>query len=259
MNFLQLHDGPAPEDESLNPYAPGAAVWKNPPLTLISGNGCDPALIYSQFVPQTKQAWENRLGQVDRASKLVKNYSTLKAAAGTGSIPIYDSNGVISGFKPGNKVDEAAAWLQLAAVAITIAKDGVRAGQAQRLKDDAQLLWDENKWGVASVCTQSLPQLDINATNCFNSMKWWLDEQSKAQAAWLDIPFAFRTNLINPQKASRARLANRSVVMRQNALTILVQQIEEKGGKFSPEGGPSGGVSAATILAALSALAFFRF
>ena len=259
MNFLQLHDGPAPANESLNPYAPGAAVWKTPPFTLISGYKCDTSLIYSQFVPQTKEAWESRLGQVSRANKLVKNYSTLKAASGTGSVPIYDANGVISGFKPGSKFDETVAWIDLAATAITIAKDGVKAGAAQRLKDGAQLLWDENKWGIASACSQSLTQLDINATNCFNSMKWWLDEQSKAQAAWLSIPWAFRTNLMHPQEASRARIANRAVVMRQNALTILVQQIEGQGGKFIPEGGPSGGVNAATILAALSALTFLRF
>ena len=265
--FLQLHDGPQvmpaytgdlrPTWWAADPFAPGGPVIQ--PGFFQPFAGCDPALVYAQFVPQTKDAWENRLNQVDRAKTLVKNYNTLKDAAGTGSVPIYDSNGVISGFKAGSKADVAAAWMQLAATAITIAKDGVKAGEANRLKDDAQLLWDQNKWGIADVCTQSLSELNANATNCYNSLKWWIDDQSKNQAIWLAIPKIFRTNLANPQKAGRVRIANRAVVIRQNALTILVQQIEEKGGKFTPDGGPEGGIGAAAILAALGALAFLRF
>jgi len=273
--FLQLHDGPEvpyglkkypfpkytgklmPVSTAENPYAPGAPVMKLSPYAVLAG--CDPALVYAQFVPQTKDAWENRLNQVDRAKTLVKNYNTLKDAAGTGSVPIYDSNGVISGFRSGSKAEVAGAWMQLAATAINIAKDGIKAGAANRLKDDAQGLWDQNKWGIADVCTQSLSELNTNATNCYNSLKWWIDDQSKAQAIWLAIPKIFRTNLANPQKAGRVRIANRAVVIRQNALTILVQQIEEKGGKFGPDGGPEGGIGAAAILAALGALAFLRF
>lgn len=265
--FLQLHDGPEvmpsyngqlkPVWWAEDPYAPGGPVINPGPFRPF--HGCDPTLVYAQFVPQTKAAWENRLSQVDRAKTLVKNYNTLKAAAGTGSVPVYDANGVISGFKAGTKAEEAGAWMQLAATAISLAKEGVKAGEANRLKADAQTLWDQNKWGIANVCTQSLSELNTNATNCYNSLKWWIEDQSKAQAEWLAIPKIYRTNLANPTKAGRVRIANRAVVIRQNALTILVQQIEEKGGKFTPDGGPEGGIGAAAILAALGALAFLRF
>ena len=57
------------------------------------------------------------------------------------------------------------------------------------------------------------------------------------------------------------RIANRAVLLRQNALLLIVKQIEEKGGKFTPggPGKPGAEVNSGAILAALAALAFLRF
>jgi len=86
-----------------------------------------------------------------------------------------------------------------------------------------------------------LSQLQLNAENCYNSLQWWIADQSKPG----------RTQ-------GQKRIANRAVLLRQNALLLIVKQIEEKGGSFTP-GGKGEAIGTGAILAALAALAFLRF
>lgn len=265
--FLQLHDGPEdfppftgklePLNWALNPYMPGGPVITPGPFTPF--HGCDPQQVYAEFVPQNADAWRTRLSQVKQAEQLVKNYQSLKATAGTGSVPIYDANGVITGYQPGNKTEVILAWIKLGAKALTLAQEGVRSGEANRLKADAQSLWDQNKWGLANLCNQTLPQLNANATNCWNSFQWWIQDQSEKMSQWMALPRWKRNNIASPQLAGQLRIANRSVVIRQNALTILVKEIEAKGGKFDPNKTGGAGLNPAAILALIAGAAFLRF
>lgn len=264
--FLQLHDGPEdfppftgklqPLNWSLNPYLPGGPVVNPGPFTPF--NGCDPQQVYAEFVPQTADGWKNRLQQVDQAKNLIKNYQSLKQASGTGSVPVYDANGVITGYKAGDKTSEILAWVQLGAKAIALANEGIKAGEANRLKADAQSLWDQNKWGLADLCNQTLPQLNANATDCWNSYQWWIQDQSQKMSAWMALPKYKRNNLVSPTLAGQLRIANRAVVIRQNALAILVKEIEAKGGTFDPNKTGTG-LTPAAILALIAGAAFLRF
>jgi len=256
--FLQLHDGPEmpyglqkypfpkytgklmPVSTAENPYAPGAPVMKLSPYAVL--NGCDPTQVYAQFVPQDANGWKVQMNQVDQGLKLWRDYQSIRAAAGTGSAPVYDAAGNITGYKQASKLEEALAWYELGKKVGRLFKGSIDAGEARRLRDTAQALWDQNKWGLQDLCNQSLSQLQLNAENCYNSLQWWLVDQSKH----------------GNKKSGPARIANRAVVVRQNALLLLVKQIEEKGGSFTP-GKAAAPVNAAAILAALGALAFLRF
>jgi hypothetical protein len=272
--FLQLHDGPEvpyglkkypfpkytgklmPVSTAENPYAPGAPVMKLSPYAVL--HGCDPQQVYAQFVPQNADGWRTRLSQVKQGEQLVKNYQSLKATAGTGSVPVYDANGVITGYQAGDKTEVVLAWIQLGAKALTLAQEGVRSGEANRLKQDAQALWDQNKWGLQFLCDQTLPQLNANATDCWNSFQWWIQDQSAKMQQWMALPGYKRNNIANPQLAGQLRIANRAVVIRQNALTILVKEIEAKGGSFTPDK-TTGTLTPAAILALIAGAAFLRF
>ena len=118
----------------------------------------------------------------------------------------------------------------------------MKAGEARRLTDDAQALWNENKWGIQDVCTQSLSQLNDNAQKCYDSLQYWLVYQGDKS-----------------KSRGEKRIANRAVALRTNALAILVREIEAKGGSFTPGGKGGAPISAAAILAGLAALAFLRF
>jgi hypothetical protein len=201
--------------------------------------GCDPQQVYLDFVPQNGNAWEVRFKQVDQAKQLLKNYQSVKEAAGTGSAPIYDAAGDITGYRQASKVEVVAAWIDLAIKGVRIAQQGVRAGEARRLTENAQALWNENKWGIQDVCTQSLAQLKDNAQKCYDSLQYWLVYQGDKS-----------------KSRGEKRIANRAVALRTNALAILVREIEAKGGSFTPGGK---GVTAAAILAGLAALTFLRF
>jgi hypothetical protein len=222
-----------------DPFAPGAPVMRTTPYRLLAG--CDQAQVLAQFVPQNKDAWKVRLNQVNQGQQLIKNYQTLRAAAGTGSAPIFSADGTITGFQQASKAQEIAAYIQLGLKAIQLAQQGVRAGEARRLRDDAQNLYNENKWGIADVCNQTIVMLQNNAQNCYDSLNWWLRDQG------------------TPGKsAGQKRIANRAVVIRQNALLILVKEIEAKGGSFTPKGtGEPVGIAA--ILALVAGAAFLRF
>jgi len=255
--FLQLHDGPdlpygtsaypypkrsgpmMPVRYAEDPFAPGSPVMRTTPYRLLSG--CDQAQVYAEFVPQNANGWEVRLNQVNQAQQLVKNYQMLREAKGTGSAPIYDAAGTITGFQQASKAQEVAAYIDLGLKAIKLAQEGVKAGEARRLKEDAQKLYNENKWGIADVCNQTLVQLQNNAQNCYDSLTWWLKDQG------------------TPGKSKgQIRISNRSVVIRQNALVILVKEIEAKGGSFTP-GGKGAPMGIAAILALVVGAAFLKF
>lgn len=256
--FLQLHDGPdmpyglkkipypkytgtlQPVYSAENPYAYGAPVLQVSPYGVLAG--CDPQQIYMDFVPQNGNAWEVRFKQVDQAKQLLKNYQSIKETAGTGSAPIYDNDGNITGYRQASKAEVVAAWVDLAIKGVRIAQVGVKAGEARRLTDDAQALWNENKWGIQNVCSQSLAQLNDNAQKCYDSLQYWIVYQGDKS-----------------KKAGEKRIANRAVALRTNALAILVREIEAKGGSFTPGGKGGAPMSAAAILAGLAALAFLRF
>jgi hypothetical protein len=256
--FLQLHDGPElpyglkkipypkysgklqPVYSAENPYAAGAPVMQLSPFAVLAG--CDPQQIYLDFVPQNGNAWEVRFKQVDQAKQLLKNYQSVKEAAGTGSAPIYDAAGNITGYRQASKAEVVAAWVDLAIKGVRIAQEGVKAGEARRLTDDAQALWNENKWGIQDVCTQSLSQLNDNAQKCYDSLQYWLVYQGDKS-----------------KSRGEKRIANRAVALRTNALAILVREIEAKGGSFTPGGKGGAPISAAAILAGLAALTFLRF
>lgn len=255
--FLQLHDGPdlpygtsrypypkrsgpmMPVRFAEDPFAPGAPVMRTTPYQLLAG--CDQAQVLAQFVPQNANGWKVRLDQVSQSQALVKNYQTLRAAKGTGSAPIYAADGTITGFQQASKAQEVAAYIELGLKAIKLAQQGVQAGEARRLRDDAQKLYNENKWGIADVCNQTIVMLQNNAQNCYDSLNWWIIDQG------------------TPGKsAGQKRIANRAVVIRQNALVILVKEIEAKGGSFTPKG-TGAPVGIAAILALVAGAAFLRF
>jgi hypothetical protein len=150
--------------------------------------------------------------------------------------------GTITGFQQATKAQEVAAYIQLGLKALQLAQQGVRAGEARRLKEDAQKLYNENKWGIADVCNQTLVMLQNNAQNCYDSLNWWIRDQG------------------TPGKtAGQKRIANRSVVIRQNALVILVKEIEARGSSFTPGGKGAAPVGIAAILALVAGAAFLKF
>jgi hypothetical protein len=256
--FLQLHDGPdlpyglrpfpypkrsgpmMPVRYAEDPFSPGSPVMRTTPYRLLSG--CDQAQVYADFVPKNKNAWKVRLDQVSQAQQLVKNYQTLRAAAGTGSAPIYSADGTITGFQQATKAQVVAAYIQLGLKALQLAQQGVSAGEARRLEEDAQKFYDENKWGIKNVCNQTLVMLQDNAQKCYDSLNYWIVYQG------------------TPGKsAGEKRIANRNVVIRQNALVILVKEIEAKGASFTPGGKGTAPVNIAAILALVAGAAFLRF
>ena len=255
--FLQLHDGPdlpygtsrypypkrsgpmMPVSYAEDPFAPGSPVMQTTPYRLLSG--CDQAQVYADFVKKDKDGWKLRLGEIDRAKNLFKEFQTLYAAKGTGSVPLYNEAGEITGFKAGTKLEESIAWFNFGVKIGRAIRGNVDAGDARRLKENAQLLYDQNKWGIANVCTQTLPMLVANAQLCYDSLQYWLAYYSDES-----------------KKKGETRIAARAVVLRQSALVILIKEIEAKGGSFTP-GGKGTPLTGAAILAILTGLAFLRF
>jgi len=258
--FLQLHDGPdlpyglrpfpypkksgpmMPVIYAEDPFAPGSPVMRTTPYRLLAG--CDQAQVYADFVPQNANGWKVRLDQVKQGQQLIKNYQTLREAKGTGSAPIFGADGTITGFRQADKADVVAAYIEIGLKALQLAQAGVRAGEASRLRDDAQKLYNENKWGIADVCNQTIVMLQNNAQNCYDSLNYWIKDQG------------------TPGKnAGQKRIANRSVVIRQNALLILVKELEARGSSFTPDGsnGKGAPIGIAAILALVAGAAFLKF
>jgi len=255
--FLQLHDGPdlpyglrpipypkrsgpmMPVRYAEDPFAPGSPVMQTTPYKLLAG--CDQAQVYADFVKQDKDGWKLRLGEIDRAKNLFKEFQILKDAKGTGSVPLYNEAGEITGFKAGTKFEEAIAWFNFGVKIGKLIRGQIDNAAAKRLKDDAQLLYDQNKWGIANICPQTIPMLVANAQLCYDSLKYWEGYYSD-----------------QTKKKGETRIAARAVVLRQSALVILIKEIEAKGGSFTP-GGKGTPLTGAAILAILTGLAFLRF
>jgi len=255
--FLQLHDGPdlpyglrpipypkrsgpmMPVRYAEDPFAPGSPVMQTTPYRLLAG--CDQAQVYADFVKQDKDGWKLRLGEIDRAKNLFKEFQILKDAKGTGSVPLYNEAGEITGFKAGTKFEEAIAWFNFGVKIGKLIRGQIDNAAAKRLKDDAQLLYDQNKWGIANICPQTIPMLVANAQLCYDSLKYWEGYYSD-----------------QTKKKGETRIAARAVVLRQSALVILIKEIEAKGGSFTP-GGKGTPLTGAAILAILTGLAFLRF
>jgi len=255
--FLQLHDGPdlpyglrpipypkrsgpmMPVRYAEDPFASGSPVMQTTPYKLLAG--CDQAQVYADFVKQDKDGWKLRLGEIDRAKNLFKEFQILKDAKGTGSVPLYNEAGEITGFKAGTKFEEAIAWFNFGVKIGKLIRGQIDNAAAKRLKDDAQLLYDQNKWGIANICPQTIPMLVANAQLCYDSLKYWEGYYSD-----------------QTKKKGETRIAARAVVLRQSALVILIKEIEAKGGSFTP-GGKGTPLTGAAILAILTGLAFLRF
>jgi hypothetical protein len=222
-----------------DPFAPGSPVMQTTPYRLLAG--CDQAQVYADFVKQDKDGWKLRLGEIDQAKKLFKEFQTLYAAKGTGSVPLYNEAGEITGFKAGTKFEEGLAWFNFGVKIGKAIRGKIDAGDARRLKENAQMLYDQNKWGIANVCNQTLPMLVANAQLCYDSLQYWLAYYSDES-----------------KKKGETRIAARAVVLRQSALVILIKEIEAKGGSFTPDG-KGAPLTGAAILAILTGLAFLRF
>jgi hypothetical protein len=211
------------------------------PFAVLSG--CDPQQIYAEFVKPDAAGWKVTVNQLEQGQKIWKDYQTIRAASGTGSAPVYDADGNITGFKQANKFDEAIEWWKLGVKLGRWLRGSIDAAEARRLTQDAQKLWDENKWGLQNVCNQSIQMLQQNAQNCYDSLQWWIMDMQK----------------YGNKRSGPARVANRAVLLRQSALLILVKQIEEKGASFTPSQKGAAPINAAGLVAALAALAFLRF
>jgi hypothetical protein len=118
-----------------------------------------------------------RLNQVSQGQQLVKNYQTYAKPQELAALLYMMQTGTITGFQQATKAQEIAAYIQLGLKALQLAQQGVRAGEARRLKEDAQKLYNENKWGIADVCNQTLVMLQNNAQNCYDSLNWWIRDQ----------------------------------------------------------------------------------
>jgi hypothetical protein len=255
--FIQLHDGPdlpygtsaypypqrsgpmMPVRFAEDPFAPGAPVMQTTPYRLLAG--CDQAQVLAEFVKQDAAGWKARLGQVSQGKKLFKDFQTIRAAAGTGSVPVYNDAGDITGFKQGSKFEEAIVYFNYGVKVGRLLRSEVNAAAARRLRDDAQALYDANKWGIANICPQTVPMLVANAQLCYDSLKYWVN-------------YGGDTTKSKGEK----RIAARAIVLRQSALLILITEIEAKGGSFTPKGEATP-ITGAAILAILTGLAFLRF
>jgi hypothetical protein len=205
-------------------------------------SGCDPQQIYAEFVKPDAAGWKVTVSTIEQGQKIWKDFQSIRAAAGTGSAPVYDADGNITGYKQATKTEEAIEWWKLGVKLGKFLRGTINAAEARRLTDDAQELWAQNKWGLQNVCNQSIQMLQVNAQNCYDSLQWWIADQGRPG-----------------RSAGQKRIANRAVLLRQSALLILVKQIEEKGAAFTPGQKGAAPVGTAGIVAALAALAFLRF
>jgi len=141
MQFLQLHDGPAPLKNSLNPFAPGAPVWETPPFKLISGNGCA-AQLPGALQKGSAQAWNE---SINRALALYKK--------------IDSSGGMSQSFVPGSLavLKKAIQYLpQIIALGWT-ALQGFTKNQINNL---AQQYYDQNRYNMQNLCSMNALELE---------------------------------------------------------------------------------------------------
>lgn len=263
MTFLQLHDGPEdfpsfngklqPLSYALNPYAPGGPVVNPGPFVTFAG--CNPADVKAQFIPASKAAWAITLDKNKQYQQIWTNAKSLWAAMGTGSKPVYNSKGEITGYAQATKAETAMSWIKLGIQIGQALKGELDNAGATRLTADAQAAWDSNLWGIAYLCDQDLPTLYQNAQKCYDAMNWWLVRQSEAQIAYKNEPIY---NMVKRnQLDGERRIANRAVAIRQTAFRLLTEQIAAKGGAFVPgqaQGAQVGDLSKLIVPAALALL-----
>lgn len=259
MNYLQLHDGPSvfppftgklqPLNMSYNITWPGGPVLN--PGKFYPFGGCDMNQIKAQAIPGDKTAWNTRLSDIQNARTLWANTQSLLDTRGTGSVPVYDSNGVITGYQAGSKAEVNKAWFEMGVKIGQFLRSVLDTAETNRLIADAQELWDLNKWNIQNLCNQSLPEVLANTQLCYDSLQWWIAEQAGKQAQWFALPRLARNNLASPILAGELRIANRAVIVRQNYLTILLNRVSELGGTFDPNKEKGGGAKTAAALLTL--------
>jgi hypothetical protein len=264
MTFLQMH-GPEPFpsftgklqplDRALDPYAPGAPVVRPGSFSTFAGV-CNMTKVKKEFIPQDKAGWAVELDRAADAKKLWENYKSLRQTAGTGSKPIYDSKGVITGYAPASKAEVSISYIKLGIqIGQALKKELDNAG-AKRLTDDAQAVWDQNLWGIQNLCSQDLPTLLQNTQKCYDALEWWSQRQSEAQIRYKN------TNALNLIERSKLdgerRIANRAVAVRQNAFRLLNEQVVNLGGNFDPNKQGQGIEVSKLIVPAILALISFR-
>jgi hypothetical protein len=267
MTYLQLHDGPEsfpsfngrmqPLVNALNPYAPGAPVVNPGPFRTFAG--CSPADVKAQFIPQSKAAWAVTLDKNKQYQQIWTNAKSLWAAMGTGSKPVYNAKGEITGYAQATKGETAMSWLKLGIQIGQALKGELDNAGANRLTADAQAAWDSNLWGIAYLCEQDLPTLYQNAQKCYDAMNYWLIRQSEAQIEFKNEPIynIGKRDQLNSQR----RIANRAVTIRQTAFRLLTEQIADKGGAFTPgqaQSAQAGDLSKLLIPAALTLFTLTR-
>lgn len=141
MNYLQLHDGPAPLKNAENPFAPGAPVWKTPALTLISGNGCA-AVLPGALQKGSANAWNESI------KKALDLYNSISG-----------KQGMSQSFVPGSLavIKKAIQYLpQIFALGVT-AVSGFTKNQINSL---AQQYYDQNRYNMQNLCSMSALELE---------------------------------------------------------------------------------------------------
>jgi hypothetical protein len=63
--------------------------------------------VYADFVKPDKAGWKVTVNQIEQGAKIWADYQSIRAAAGTGSAPVYDPQGNITGYKQATKLEEA--------------------------------------------------------------------------------------------------------------------------------------------------------
>jgi len=141
MNYLQLHDGPAPLKNALDPYAPGADVWKTPALTLISGNGCA-AVLPGAIQKASASAWN------DSIKKALALYTTISGKQGMSQAFVSGSLAVI------------AKAIQYLPQIIALGYTGLTLFTKSQINNLAQQYYDQNRYNMQNLCTMSDLELE---------------------------------------------------------------------------------------------------
>jgi len=238
MTYLQLHDGPEsfpsfngrmqPLVNALNPYAAGGPVMSPGPFVTFAG--CSPEEVKAQFIPQSKAGWALSMDKNKQYQQIWANAKSLWNAVGTGSKPIYNTKGEITGYEQATKAEVAMSWMKLGIQIGQALKAELDNAGAARLTENAQAVWDQNLWGIQNLCNQDLPTLQANAKKCYDALNWWLNRQSEVQILYKNTPYGQGKAALDGER----RIANRAVVIRQNALRLITEQIIAKGGTFDP-------------------------
>jgi hypothetical protein len=213
MTYLQLHDGPSYGNYSRFTLA-----------------GCDPADIKAQFIPQSKAAWALSMDKNKQYQQIWANAKSLWNTIGTGSKPVYNDKGEITGYQQATKAEVGLAWVKLGIQIGQALKAELDNAGATRLTENAQAIWDQNLWGIQNLCNQDMPTLQANARKCYDALNWWINRQSEVQILYKNTAVGDGRRALDGER----RIANRAVVIRQTAFRLITEQIESKGGVFDP-------------------------